>query len=119
VKALSILQPWACLIVNGQKDIENRSWRTTMRGRILVHAGKGMDWDAMDAPHVERALRGCGLIGLDRGGIVGEVEIIDCVRDHPSRWKDPQSWGFVLRNARALPFMPCRGKLGFFDVDLP
>jgi hypothetical protein len=42
VKALSIRQPWAWLIVNGQKDIENRCWKTHFRGKIYVHAAKGM-----------------------------------------------------------------------------
>jgi len=33
MKALSILQPWAWLVVNGHKDIENRTWGTGFRGR--------------------------------------------------------------------------------------
>ena len=40
--ALSIRQPWAWLIVHGWKDIENRTWRTRVRGRFLIHAAKGM-----------------------------------------------------------------------------
>ena len=42
MKALSIRQPWAWLIIKGHKDIENRSWPTAFRGRVLVHAAKGM-----------------------------------------------------------------------------
>lgn len=38
MKALSIRQPWAWLILHGGKDMENRSRRTHMRGRICVHA---------------------------------------------------------------------------------
>ena len=37
-KALSIQQPWAWLIVNDHKDIENRDWRTHYRGPVLIHA---------------------------------------------------------------------------------
>ncbi len=37
---LSIRQPWAWLIVNGYKDIENRTWSTRFRGKVLIHAGK-------------------------------------------------------------------------------
>lgn len=40
MKALSIKQPWAHLIVSGVKDVENRSWKTNYRGRIFVHASK-------------------------------------------------------------------------------
>ena len=43
MKALSILQPWAWLIVHGPKDVENRTWSTPFRGEFLVHAGKGFD----------------------------------------------------------------------------
>lgn len=43
MKALSIRQPWAWLIVNGYKSIENRTWNTRIRGTILIHAGKGFD----------------------------------------------------------------------------
>lgn len=39
MKTISIKQPWASLIVEGVKDIENRTWRTKFRGRVLVHAG--------------------------------------------------------------------------------
>lgn len=39
MKALSVRQPWAWLIVNGYKDIENRDWSTQQRGRIWIHTG--------------------------------------------------------------------------------
>jgi ASCH domain len=42
MKAPSIRQRWAWLIVNGHKDIENRAWPTKFRGRVLIHASKGM-----------------------------------------------------------------------------
>jgi hypothetical protein len=40
MKALSIRQPWASLIVAGYKDIENRSWRTSYRGPVLIHSAQ-------------------------------------------------------------------------------
>ena len=43
VKALSIRQPWAWLVVHGYKDVENRSWSTGFRGRVLIHAGGILD----------------------------------------------------------------------------
>ncbi len=46
MKALSIMQPWAWLIVNGHKDIENRNWPTRFRGPVYIHAGKKIDGDA-------------------------------------------------------------------------
>ncbi len=109
MKALSIQQPWAWLIVAGFKDIENRSWRTSYRGPVLIHAGKKYDGDRDDWewPEIERPVH------FDMGGIVGEAEIVDCVTSSPSRWFYGE-YGFVIRNARPLSFRPCRGMLSFF-----
>ena len=38
MKALTLRPQWAWFVVNGHKDIENRSWPTRLRGRIWVHA---------------------------------------------------------------------------------
>lgn len=51
---------------------------------------------------------------LERGGIVGEVEIVDCVNRSESPWFFGD-YGFVLRNGKTLPFQPCKGALGFFS----
>lgn len=108
---LSIKQPWAWLIVNGHKDIENRGWKTELRGRILIHAGKKHDGSpaAWDWPGIARPDH------LDYGGIVGEAEIVDCVTASASPWFQGP-YGFVIRNARPLPFRPFRGQLGFFQA---
>lgn len=122
MKALSILQPYAWLIAHGHKDIENRGWRTDVRGRILIHAGKTysredhlyfrekfkLEWTPMILlPSYE---------DMPRGAIVGEADLLDCVREHASPWKDRKSWGFVLANAKACAPRPYRGQLGFFEV---
>ena len=48
MKVLTIRQPWATLIVEGYKRFEFRSWKTNYRGDILIHAGKGIDKEAME-----------------------------------------------------------------------
>ncbi len=134
MKALSIRQPWAWLILNAGKDIENRTWQTQVRGRVLIHAAKGMTIDeyengfdtllnvkkfyrdrterrerrVIDVPSFEQ---------LERGGIVGSIEIVDCVRRSDSPWFDGP-YGFVLRDPKPLPFQTVSGKLGFFEVNL-
>ncbi|MBK1884659.1 ASCH domain-containing protein [Luteolibacter pohnpeiensis] len=118
MKALSIRQPWAWLIVNGHKDIENRQWRTHYRGKILVHAAKKMTREEHAVAAAMAAEQGVTIPAyddLERGGIVGEVEIVDCVDVDPSPWFIGQ-WGFVLKDAKPQPLMPCNGKLGFFHV---
>jgi hypothetical protein len=116
--ALSVRQPWAWLIVHGHKPIENRSWSTAVRGTIGIHAGKRFDEDGyrwvrenfaeIDMPAPDE---------FERGGIVGRVNLIDCVAEHDSDWFfGPKA--FVFTDAEPLPFMPCRGLLGFFRPEL-
>lgn len=120
IRALSIQQPWAWLIVNGHKDIENRTWRTDRRGRVLIHAGKSFDKDfdwhwarellARQAPATQMPPPE----QYELGGIVGQAEIVGCVAAHDSPWFFGP-WGFVLAKAQPLPFRPVKGALGFFD----
>lgn len=119
MKAISIRQPWAWLIINAGKDIENRDWLTNFRGRILVHASLGMTRaEYGDAYSTARMASGHDLppmADLQRGGIIGSVEIVDCVKASTSPWFFG-TFGFVLANPRPLPFVPFKGSLGFFDV---
>lgn len=119
LRALSIRQPWAWLVANGHKDIENRCWPTTFRGRFLIHAGRR--WGADEKLDLYGLRAECPEIqipdALDLGGIVGVAEIVDCVTEHPSRWFGGE-FGFVIANARPLPFTPCHGLLNFFAPQL-
>lgn len=122
---LSIRQPWAWLIMNAGKDIENRTWATKVRGRVLIHAAKGVgkeewrdSWDWVKHQCREAWDKGCQEIKpgtIDRGGIIGSVEIVDCVTSSDSPWFCGP-YGFVLRDPQPLPFYPCKGKLGFFRL---
>lgn len=115
--ALSIRQPWAWAIVHAGKDIENRNWMHNFRGPVCIHASKsmtGMELD--DAADFMRSLdveipRG---LELQRGGIIGTAEIVDCVDSSESPWFVGR-YGFVLRNARPVEFIPVKGLLGFFN----
>lgn len=118
LKVISVRQPWAWLISQGYKDIENRTWATSYRGPLLVHAGQKLD---MDVAETRRCFRGTGLkfpASFETGGIVGYAELVDCVTVHPSGWfQGPVGW--VLTHARPLPFYAVKGKLGLFTVELP
>ena len=124
MKALSIRQPWAWLILNAGKDIENRDWRTHVRGRVLIHAAKGMTidewgdaWGFAEGSGASTKAIAAGVTSknIERGGIIGSVEIVDCVTESNSRWFMGR-YGFVLRDPKPLPFIPWKGQLGFFDV---
>ncbi|KFX64219.1 hypothetical protein KBK24_0121470 [Burkholderia sp. K24] len=139
MKALSIRQPWAWLIVRPDlsgpqrvaaiaagelKDIENRSWPTRLRGRFLVHASKGMTRaeyeDAQDplwaskGPTIELP----PFEQLERGGIIGATTIDACIHpvDRTSHWHADGQYGFHLIDSKPVPFVPCKGALQFFDV---
>jgi hypothetical protein len=117
MKALSVRQPYATLICTprednpllGIKDIENRTTRTHFRGRIYIHASakwhdrtKSNDvrdlltWEQRRAiPHQTHGLFiDQGVIVKDHeiplSAIIGEVDIIDCVINHPSIWAEHQ-----------------------------
>ena len=122
IPALSIRQPWAWLIVHCFKDIENRDWPTNFRGRLLVHAGQTMARSYYDET-CEELLR-MGLLpanmpayeDLPRGGFVGWTRLTNCTQHHHSPWKQDGSHGFVLRDSSPIPFVPFKGRLGFFNV---
>ena len=120
MKALSIRQPWAWLIVNGYKDIENRTWSTSYRGRIYIHASKTFDPSWLDDPIASQYAEAKGSVRTEAfGAIIGEVTIVDCCAGHPSKWyRGP--YGFVLKNPVAYKSpIPYKGQLGLFNIALP
>ena len=128
MKAITIKQPWASLIVSGLKDIENRTWKTNFRGRVLIHAGMKADnhWSASVpvCDKVDKFLREISKGGTDWsnyhfGAIIGSVEIVDCVQNHPSLWAEKGVWNWVLSNPIMFPepIADVKGKLSFWDYD--
>lgn len=131
--ALSYWQPWAWLLVNGHfvqpdgrvtgfKDIENRDWPTPFRGRHYVHASKKLDMSIcemwlkreppFDMPGIP-PLPGLGTFVL--GAVIGEVDIVGCVEEHPSRWFFGR-YGFLLNNPVTYPEpVPVRGMQKFWS----
>lgn len=73
MKALTICQPYAALIVTGEKLVENREWPTNYRGRLLIHAGKSRQW-LEDSDEQEFSERGDPLVF---GAVVGEATLTD------------------------------------------
>ncbi len=117
IPCLSIRQPYAWLIVQGIKPVENRTWRTNFRGRVLIHAGVTYAkrdfaddferWEGQGYPRTREEMV---------GGIVGEAVIVDCVKEHPSPFFFGPH-GFVLAQAKAYPkLIAFGGRLGFFGV---
>lgn len=115
-KALSIRQPFAWLIVNGFKNVENRKWSTLFRGRVFIHAGKAMDPGALEVREI-CVRRGIHMpASFEMGGIVGMTNITGCVKAMESPWF-VGPYGFTLEDSNRLPFIPLKGALGFFNFN--
>lgn len=132
MKAVSIKQPWAHLIAIGLKDIENRSWPTSYRGRIFIHTSakkeKGRNVINLLTLQQIKYLKDdsteedLGLILTEEynfGAIIGEVDIIGCINNSDSVWAEKGQWHWQLANALIYPkpILNVKGKLSFWDFD--
>lgn len=72
MRVITLKQPWATLVAEGLKKYEFRSWKLNYRGEILIHAGKGVDEDAMKKfEHLN--------LKYPQSKIVAKVKILDCI----------------------------------------
>lgn len=113
MKALSIRQPWAWLIAIGAKDVENRTWSTSYRGPVLIHASKRLDRDAYDVLSHRYPIPLPNSYG--RGGFIARGALVDVVTESDSAWFTGP-YGFVIRDVKRLLFSPYAGRLGLFEV---
>ena len=72
MKALTIKEPWATLIIDGYKKYEFRSWKTKYRGKILIHAGMSLEKDML------KKFENYNL-EFSKGQIIGEANLTDCI----------------------------------------
>lgn len=72
MKALTIKEPWASLIINNYKTYEFRSWKTNYRGKILIHAGLSLE--KKESKNFEDYN-----LNYQCGNIIGEATITDCI----------------------------------------
>lgn len=120
MKALSILQPWAWAIVHAGKRVENRTWSTSHRGQIAIHAGKSSrllktfpnqlpDGTIIDKAECESTL----------GQVIAVARLSDevPVEDAPPGPFTEGPWCWILEDVKPLsnPF-PWRATLGIFVV---
>lgn len=123
LRALSIRRPWANLIIEGYKTVENRTWEPpagTMGTEIVVHAGR--TWEPAGA----ELAADLGLTGFSDphqcpGGYLGMVRLsgVHLVDDCCAPWgqRDPGTFHWVLAEHRPFPApVPARGRLGLFWV---
>lgn len=130
MKALTVCQPYASLIARGKKRVENRTWSTSYRGHLYIHAGKSRKWlsSEMDAPGENY---GIPLAQIPFGAIVATAVLADCVHIDQvgkgmvgQRWPwlaehehTEGPWCWILANVVPIGPWPWKGAQGLFDVD--
>ncbi|MCR4284697.1 MAG: ASCH domain-containing protein [archaeon] len=121
MKALSLKQPFAELILSGKKTIELRNWNTKFRGNFLIHSSRVSD---------KKAMKKFGFDILPVGKILGIANLVD-VREYKNdieHEKDKKkhladtSWGnfgFVLEDVTRIKPLDAKGMLGFWEFEYP
>ncbi|MDA8335257.1 MAG: ASCH domain-containing protein [Peptococcaceae bacterium] len=132
IASLTLRQPWASLIAQGAKQIETRSWPTSHRGLLAIHAAKRNPPDLRALIAHEPFLS--ALAGLNPGDYMGKVvavvELVDCklitsdnIPPEPERsFGDYQTGRFmwILRSVRRLAEpVTARGKQGLWIWEVP
>ena len=125
VKVLTLKQPWATLVAEGIKKYEFRSWKTNYRGKILIHAGTGID---------KKELEKFKDLNLEFPSkrILAEVELEDCLElndelnkkiiaekniAYGSKYRTGFAW--KLTNSKKINYdKEIKGQLGLWNIDL-
>lgn len=125
MKCLSVRQPWAWLLFRG-KPVENRDWYCGHRGRLAIHASKGMtkaeyEDAVLFVEHFDESL--ALLIprpeNLVLGAVIGTVNMVACVKSHPSPFFQGK-YGWLFEDPQQMyPPVQIKGSLGLWDWTSP
>lgn len=131
INVLTIKQPWAYLFASGAKKIETRSWSTTFRGELFIHASTKASSHDLELCRLEPVFRKFipDMQVLVTGAIIGKVDIIDCLpiskvcpSEQERRMGDyrPNRFGWVAAEGSAELIRPilCQGKLGIWKFEI-
>ena len=131
-KVLSVWAPWAQLffIDEDPKDVENRPWVTTYRGPVYIHCSKGGHSRAEVALILERLVSDGMITGaqatavedrveLDRGHVIGVVQLVGAKRFSQSRWWVKGEVALEVAGAKLIDRIPHRGEQGLRDFVIP
>ena len=143
MKTLTLLQPWATLVALEAKRIETRSWYTTYRGPLAIHAARRMSaaaislcWEAPFRTALEtggyRAGDGPATnpFGLPLGAVIAVVTLLDvqsiCLENQPAEPEfsfgdyTPGRFAWILSDVHRLTApVPARGRLGLWEWTPP
>ena len=77
MKVLSVIEPWATLIKEKQKFIETRSWKTSYRGELYIHASSKKI--KTNDSHINELLKLIPNIPMGYGNIICKCKLVDCI----------------------------------------
>ena len=125
MKVLTLKQPWATLVAEGIKKYEFRSWKTNYRGKILIHAGAGVDKEGMEQ------VKGLNLKYPSKK-IIACVDIVDCLElddslnnqiinenniSYGKKYRTGYAW--KLDNVKLISIdKEINGKLGMWNIEI-
>lgn len=124
MKVLTLKQPWATLVAEGIKEYEFRTWKTKYRGKVLIHAGAGVDKQDMET-FKELNLE------YPKKRIVALVEIEDCLEldkelnkkiiaenniAYGNKTREGYAWK-IKRIKKINSNQEINGKLGLWNID--
>ena len=130
MKALTIAQPYAHLIMTGEKLVENRTWNPQYRGRLVIHAGKSREWLDTHSPLPEGMVFGAALGTVDVVMVV-HIDTINSWRRNPALCPIPYQWicfhehteglwCWILEDPKPFPEpIKCQGALGLWEFEMP
>lgn len=126
MKVITIKQPFASLIAEGYKEYEFRSWKTSYRGELFIHAGLGVDKEAMKRFEYLK-------LSYPSGCILAKVNLTDCVEIDQNMKKilkekdeivyrgainsKETEYGFKLENIEKIEPISIKGKLGLWNYE--
>lgn len=135
MKALSLTQPWASLVVAGAKHFETRSWPTKHRGPLAIHASKHFPKDCIllcGFPHFKECLELAGYkspFDLPTGALVGIAYVTECMearyalQNTKLKFEDtfgdfgPGRYAWKLKDPWKLDNpIACTGRLGLWNL---
>ena len=147
MKTISLKQPLAFLLCSKIKPIENRSWKLPEKykgERVLIHASARPNFSILESSTIFSKEQWDYLKGFDMmlpffqdklptSAIIGSVRFVDCVINHPSIWAEKTDnmdqvfigfkkiYNWVVSEAILFdkPILNVKGKLSFWDYDLP
>lgn len=132
MKAITLIQPWATLIILGEKKIETRSWSTNLRGEIVIHAGRKIDKSVFEKPYYHEVFQKYGITpdNIITSSIIGKCKILDVKKtedivniitekERAFGNYEPERYGWILGDFEAIePIKGVRGMLGLWNYNL-